>query len=240
VTPAKKKAVRARWTPELVLRINAPMMRSTPAEPVWPREELLAVVGALREGDRELVDLRGFPFYGLCNVSWSLVDLSASEHRKGRLAPGLTGTGAIGSSASVFASCRFDGSDAGDSNFRGRFTECSFVSARLDRMDFWNGTRLERCTFQGASLRRAKIRGDIHFIDCDFTRARLTGADLGQATFERCRFDGANLDEAAVMGVRFVACSMESISARSVIVEDNVVEGMPPPPFDARPRRPVV
>lgn len=231
---AEKRALRSRWHQARVVQINTRLIQSTPAKPAWERGELADLVGVHSIDDRELVDLRGFPFYELRNVTWSLVDMSGSEHRKGRLTPTMLGTGSIGSSRSTFDSCFFDELDAGDANFQGRFTDCTFVGAKLDQMDFWNGTRLTSCTLRNTSLRRAKIRGDIHFIDCDFTGAKLSGADIGQVRFEGCRFDGANFDRASIMGVRFVRCSMEAISAKSVLVENNAVEDMPEPPFEQR------
>lgn len=230
---AEKKALRARWSAELVLAINERMIRSTPKKPAWTRGEIAALFPAHDVDGTSMIDLRGFAFYELRNVTWADVDLRGSLFTKARPGPRLIGTGSLGNVASELTRCRFDAIDCGDANIGGAFVDCRFDGAKLARMDFESRARVTGTSFAGASLRKAKLTGDVVFRRCDFTNARLNGSDLAQGvTFEDCVFDGAVMDAAAIMGARFVRCSMKDVSAKRVIVEKPRFEDTTPPAFE--------
>jgi uncharacterized protein YjbI with pentapeptide repeats len=231
VTPAEKKALRARWSEEIILRINEPIARSTPAKPPWTIDALAAVASGTNDAR---IDLRGFTFYQLRNVEWTGVDMSASVFKRGMVAPKLIATAALGSPSSRFVDCLFDEIDGGDANFAGRYERCSFARAKIPKMDFSDGYRAQDTSFEKADLSKAKMIGNVRFARCNFAGAKLKGANITHgAHFEDCNFDGASFEAAGILNARFVRCSMKNIATRAAMTSKNVFEEMEAPTFDS-------
>ena len=101
--------------------------------------------------------------------------------------------------ASVW-NCRFD-SAALEGNLGKTFQQCSFAGASLKGAVI-RGT-FENCSFIGAALSGARA-SEVAFRRCDFTGANFTRALLLHSTWEDCRFDGARFRNGSLAKGRFI------------------------------------
>jgi uncharacterized protein YjbI with pentapeptide repeats len=136
---------------------------------------------------------------------------------------------------------RFDGADLSNVYFFDA-KECSFGKAKMTKA--WLGfgqskKRYERCDLTGADLNQ--VRGDdCHFIDCNFTGAKLadaelekatlsaanlTGADLSRAHCSQGKFDGANLSRAVLFRTDFRNASLQNTDLRQADLREAVLTG---------------
>ncbi|WGX97084.1 pentapeptide repeat-containing protein [Nocardioides sp. L-11A] len=107
---------------------------------------------------------------------------------------------------SELTGCVLDGIDLRGRFVTRRFTDCSFVAARLSR---------------------ARLVGV--FTDCDFTGATLTGSVASGARFERCVFTGASLRSIQwTMRCVFDHCVFDGVGALSGSLAGSVFIGTEP------------
>ncbi|EME22020.1 pentapeptide repeat-containing protein [Rhodococcus triatomae] len=84
--------------------------------------------------------------------------------------------------------------------------DCRFDSVVLTRQPTFT-RRLERCTFQDATLTRLALGPAV--VDCDFTGAKARRLrSVPNTVFERCTFDATDLSGAEFRDTSFVDCTM--------------------------------
>ncbi len=116
-------------------------------------------------------------------------------------------------SQSHISACTFDRSVcSGVSLTRADVQDSSFCDAALGRAEF-TASRFSR-----VALRRAALDGLVSpysvFVDCDFSDADLTGANLNFCVFQNCRFNGAALEDVSAIGASFEGCGFDAAFAR--------------------------
>lgn len=204
---ATLKALRERWTPDLLTETSARIER----EGRTSRTLAPSPFGLTEAG---LDDYRGF-FLSAPLKRMNLVDVDLSN---------LTCVW-----AGNMVDCTGQGLVLTGANFSGRFlgqqfTDCDFSRAALVHTPLGE-TSFTDCRFTKANLRTAMAQGAT-FVRC-FSGADLRTATLFRVTFEGCTFEGANLLHASIAGSRLVDCTFAPGAWDRSIVAHVLVNGAP-------------
>lgn len=104
----------------------------------------------------------------------------------------------------------FTNGHLGSGQFMGLFRRCKFVEFASDGN---LGENFEDCVFHKARLNNSVFYGK--FINCDFSRANLTGVRGRHIKFEGCTFEDVNLRKASFYDSHFVSCKLANCTIRS-------------------------
>lgn len=114
--------------------------------------------------------------------------------------------------------CRLDRIDMRNVFVRRRFSDCSFVKAKLPGARL--GGEFVRCDFTGANLSKS-FATDCKFTGCNFAGATLSDVHFISCTFESCDFSGVKLLTGSVAGSKFLGGT--SIDQLAGCITENVV-----------------
>lgn len=114
--------------------------------------------------------------------------------------------------------CRLDRIDMRNVFVRRRFSDCSFVKAKLPGARL--GGEFVRCDFTGANLSKS-FATDCKFTGCNFAGATLSDVHFISCTFEGCDFSGVKLLTGSVAGSKFLGGT--SIDQLAGCITENVV-----------------
>lgn len=105
---------------------------------------------------------------------------------------------------------RHDDEEPGPSIFRSAIDGAALESLTLPGL-FVGRSALKAVSWRDTDLRLATFNWT-DVLECDFTGADLTAADLRACRFERCVFRSATLSRADLRGSSFAACEFEAAS----------------------------
>ncbi|WP_314402640.1 pentapeptide repeat-containing protein [Stenotrophomonas rhizophila] len=114
--------------------------------------------------------------------------------------------------------CRLDRIDMRNVFVRRRFSDCSFVKAKLPGARL--GGEFVRCDFTGANLSKS-FATDCKFTGCNFAGATLSDVHFISCTFDGCDFSGVKLLTGSVAGSKFLGGT--SIDQLAGCITENVV-----------------
>jgi len=114
--------------------------------------------------------------------------------------------------------CRLDRIDMRNVFVRRKFSDCSFVKAKLPGARL--GGEFVRCDFTGANLSKS-FATDCKFTGCNFAGATLSDVHFISCTFDGCDFSGVKLLTGSVAGSRFLGGT--SIDQLAGCITENVV-----------------
>jgi uncharacterized protein YjbI with pentapeptide repeats len=193
-------ALRRRWTPEDIERINDSLSRG----------EIDAVSGLMSMPDGVMRDLRGLLLTKpIVDQPLANLDLSYS------LIP--EGTVDVGSLGTQLTNCRFVGADLEAGNVVLSADGCDFSFCRFRTL---MGT-FKECIFRNANLSKVNVR-NIEFIRCDFTAANMLHFHALHGVFDRCEWKATRLGRGSFASARFLGSWPTADQLGNTIMDDAV------------------
>lgn len=198
-------ALRRRWTPEDIDRINDSLSRG----------EMDAVPRRTFVPDGPMYDLRGLLLTKpIVDQPLAHLDLSYS------LIP--EGTVDVGGFGTQLANCRFVGADLRAGNVVISAVGCDFSFCRFRTL---MGTFTD-CIFKNADLSKANAR-NIQFLRCDFTAANMFHFHALHGVFNRCKWKDARLGRGSFAWSRFLGSWPTPDQLGNTIMDDAANIGQP-------------
>lgn len=195
----KNPELTARWTPDLLQRVNGEIVKAGKQRLPFPASPFGAT-----EGGR--ADFRGFV------LREKIVRLSIEHHDFSFLQ--CEWAGALVDCSllrCVLDHARFDGRVIGS-----RFEACSFASGSLSGCAL--GGQFIGCDFSRANLSKSK-GNDLRFVDCLFDSANLRQALWLRSRFERCSFANARLHNGSFAGSTFTGVDAAAVNWDNTIMD---------------------
>lgn len=201
-TPAEIKKLRSRWSPELMAEITNALVKCTGIVGTQ-------VCGVHQIQGHEYLDLRGVAIQKfLLHATISNIDLSFCLPK-----------GIGGENYTILRNCRFAKVDFSEAVLAVEAYSCDFNSARFE--DIFG--RFEDCSFIVANLNRVRGVG-LRFHRCDFSGANLFNAQLYKTIFDNCIWESCKLGQGSFAESTFIGTMPSKEQLGETIMDDVILE----------------